>query len=404
MVKKAKGASQVRSVIPHVAIFISTTIKTQREILKGILRFVHLHVPWIIHIEEGREYEYQMCRLQAWGCTGVITCLSSLTPPVKRFLQRKTVPVLWVDPSSGPPCPGQVVGKVVCDNKPIAIAAADYFLRAGLRNFAFVGEINGLSWSQERGSIFARRVEAMGYTCHVYPELGPAERADAAVGQVRLGTWLKSLPKPVALFAAYDVRARQVLDACMQHGIIVPDDIAILGVDDDETLCVTSYPPLSSIPMNTEETGFAMGRLLDKAMREKNPHPAEPVTLIYTGNRVVERESTKAYGIQDPFIRRCLDLIELNLGMDFHIADIADCLGVSKRYLEARMLAVSGKTVIDQIKAVRVRHAQTLLRETDMDGGAIAAACGFYDASHFVNVFKSLCGMTPRSYRLHKQD
>jgi LacI family transcriptional regulator len=377
-------------------------MKTHRLLLSGILKFVHLHVPWLVHIEEGRYGEYRLRHLGEWGCTGIISCDPATATALAAFSRRtKTPMVVQTDDFKMPRSPF-IIGNIRCDNVALAEAAAAYYLRAGFRRFAYVGEINHMVWSRERGSVFARKVQEAGYECLVYPDLSDAERGDAAVGLRNLGRWLKSLPKPIALFAAYDVRARQALDICLQNGIAVPDEVAILGIDDDEAFCETSFPPLSSIPMNCEEAGVEAGRLLDKAMRE-GVCPETPAPIVYTGTNVIERESTRPCRVTDPLTRRCLDLIELNIGSDLRVGDLASCLGISKRSLETRILSATGKTVIDQINATRVRRAQALLAETDMSGDAIAGACGFCDAPYFANVFRRIVGITPRSYRRNRR-
>lgn len=386
--------------MPHVAIFLATAYKTHRLLLKGILRFVHLHTPWILHVEEGRYDEYRLRRLGKWGCTGIICCDPAPAARLAAFARRVSIPMIVETDVVNGHVPGGrfVIGQITCDDIPIGRAAADYFLRAGFKAFAFVSEVSGKDWSTARGRVYVQTLAEAGFPCSVYAPVSEAERGDAAIGQRKLAQWLKALPKPIALFAAYDVRARQVLDACLLEGIAVPEEVAILGVDDEEVYCETALPPISSIPRDCEEAGIEAARLLDEAMRT-HVFPRQTEIITYTGRQVIERRSTQPQRIGDASVRRCLELVALNLGFPLRVNDLALQLGVSRRTLEMRVKAATGRTLEETILQTRLQKARTLLRETDMTASEIAEACGFCDASYFGVAFKRAEGVSPRAYR-----
>ena len=226
-------------------------------------------------------------------------------------------------------------------------------------------------------------------------------RYEDAEDNRHLQEWLLTLPRPTAIFAAYDIRARQVLDACRAAGLAVPDDIAILGVDDDEVICETATPALSSIPLSMEDAGFRAAELLDRALATRR-RPRHGTDIIVSGTRVVVRRSTTRDAVADALVRRCRALMEANVGRPFNVADLVASLGVSRRTLETRFRAATGRSLNAEITDLRIRRAKTMLAKSSMSQAAIATACGFCDASHLNVIFRRHCGAPPSAFRENK--
>ena len=393
-----KKAHSLQTRLPRVLLIFPTSIQTCRWMLSGILRYVHQHGPWELHIIEDREGEQKLRQIQAWGGTGIIgyvhnqahadAVLASGVPavivdPLKAFLEHRH--------------PLSRLSRVACDSREIGRVGADYFLERRYTNFAFVGEINDIHWSRDRAEAFAERAAERGFVCHIYPALTVREKNDFVVEQKRLCAWLKALPKPVAVLAAWDVRGRQVLDACLKADISVPQEAAVLSVDNDEILCETTHPPMSSIQMGPEEACYQGAQVLDRLMRRSGPPRQQIIT--YGAVRVVTRRSTEAIRIPDPLVVKALEFIWLNVGAPLTVADVARHLSVSRRLLEMHARKALGRTVHDEILRVRLERTQSLLRDTRMTVNEIADACGFAGPSHLGRRFQAAFHLTPSAFR-----
>ena len=226
-----------------------------------------------------------------------------------------------------------------------------------------------------------------------------AARKNFNVEQRTLCAWLKALPKPVALFVANDVRGRQVLNSCLKVGVAVPQEAAVLGVDNDEMLCETSHPQMSSIQMNAEQAGFEAARLLDKMMHGSRRDSTKQSIVTYGFSRLVTRCSTEVIQVADPLIARSLEFIRINTSASLTVDALARHIGASRRLVERRFKSILGRTVYAEIMRVRLERVQMMLRETPMTIEAIADTCGFASASHLSMVYKKHFNMTISSYR-----
>jgi len=391
--------------MPQVALRLPTSIKTCREVLRGILQFVHLHGPWAVHIIEGRDGEQKLLRPEAWGYTGIIVDMSAGYH--SKRLVEVNVPTIITNPPDEilvPTHPFFRISRVRCDNRPIGKHAAEYFLDLKFSNFAFVGQVNDASWSEERKITFCESLAKSGFSCAVYPRLSQSARKDFSLEQALLCTWLRSLPKPVAILVANDVRARQVLDSCMKAGVTVPQEAAVLGVDNDEMLCETTHPQLSSIQMSTEHAGFEAARVLDEMMRGSRRGKSHQTIISYGFSHLVTRRSTETIQIPDALVARATEFIRINAGITVTVEDIVKHLGASRRSLETRFKAVMGRTVYAEIMRVRLERVQTLLRQSAMAVEEIADSCGFASASHLGTLFKLHFNTTPAAYRRQTRD
>lgn len=372
--------------IPRVAVLLGPYAE-HLKVLRGILRFTQLHAPWTMDVRMGRKGEPTTFDPAKWDFDGLIT--NRMPQDLETLALRHHTPVITVNdiwPQGVP------LAKIVCDNESIARKAAEYLVDSGFTDFAFVGERSKKEWSIERAAVFARELAARGFACREYPVCGRSD--DPA----HLGTWLAGLPKHTALFAAYDIRARQVLDACMEKGLDVPDDIAILSVDNDEILCETATPPLSSISMSTEESAYEAAELLNRVM-VSGKRPKGTSVISYGAHVLVARRSTARDLRRDELVRRCRELMEANSGRKYNVSDLVSHLKVSRRTLETHFRAATGRSLNDEIAAQRLSRAQKMLSHTHLTQAQIAAACGFTDASHMNVVFRRLAGALPSSFR-----
>ena len=208
--------------------------------------------------------------------------------------------------------------------------------------------------------------------------------------------WLKSLPKPIGLMTCVDDRSQHVFEACQLAGLRVPNDVAILGVDNDEVICNMVYPPLSSIALNLEKAGYEAAHLLDKMM---NNHKIDNRTLLVGSSRVVTRQSTDIIAVEDEIVIDAIRYIQQNVKKAIQVHELADAVAVSRRSLERRFRVALGCSILEEIRRVRVDHISRLLVETDRSILRIARTFGFTGVDHISRYFRKEKGIGPRAYR-----
>lgn len=384
---------------PRVLLVIPTANIIHRQILNGILRYAHQHGPWEFHMITGLFEEQGIRRTKEWGCTGAIAFTE--TKAHVRAVLAADVPVVFINPPAvlmGAKSPLSHHCCVIRDHVAIGRSGADYFLDRQYTSFAYVGDVRNMPWSFDRARGFVERVFEQGFPCEVYPELSNKERDDFGLESQRLRAWLKKLPKPVAIMAARDQRARQVLDACMDQGLSVPHEIAVLGVGNDEILCETTSPSLSSIELDGENTGYDCAKLLDERMCDADA-ARRPCLLSLSQARVFTRRSTDTSCVSDPLMAKAMTFIQERLGAQITVADVARHLNISRRLLEMKARKSIGRTVCDEIQRLRLNRARSLLRNTKMTVSEIAAECGFYDPSHLGLWFRKRFRLSPSAFR-----
>ena len=383
---------------PRVVVILETCVQPDREKLDGIFKYVRFYGPWHLHIIQNRVGEQRLAHFETWHANGVIVGQSMLD--MEGTLSRTRLPLVLIDPlqcNQQPASPFFRCPSVQNDSVSVGIAAADYFLKNDFKRFAYVGEVLDRLWSQGRGQGFADRLRCAGFACQVYVPPTDAELSDWAVEQARLARWLVELPKPVALFAAMDIRARQVLDTCLMSGIKVPEEVAILGVDNDEQLCLGSFPTLSSIGCDMVQCGFMAAQLLDEQMRGKRKRRT---VLSYGVKKIVERQSTHAtQPVQDQLVARALEFIRLNACEGIGVADVVAYLKVSRRLAELRFRKMCGRSLLDEIQAVRLERVRRLVAETDFSIREITDRSGYQTEDHLRRMFKRHFGKTMRECR-----
>lgn len=385
---------------PQVAVLLPTSVKVCRDMRRGILQYVQRHGPWGLHILEGRQGEQKLIRMKEWGCTGIIGRL--YTPELVQVALSADVPLIIMDPAAELPRPGQPLAKhsvVRSDTAAVGLLAARYFLERKFVHYAYVGEVHGLAWSVTRGKAFADTIRQAGFDCLTYGDLSKAEQEDAGLERDRLCAWLSALPKPIAILAAMDNRGRQVMDACARADIAVPADAAILSVDNDEDLCETTTPPMSSILLDAERASYEAAHHLDELMRRAT---RKRRIITYGPAHVVSRRSTESTQIADIIVVQALEFIALNACSGIGVPDVVRHIRASRRLAEIRFRKELGHTILDEIQHIRLGRVCTLLRETNQPIGEIIRACGFDSESHVSTLFRRRFGCTMRDFRKNR--
>jgi len=268
-------------------------------------------------------------------------------------------------------------------------------MASGLQRFAYSG-FAGLEFSECREVAFAATLQEAGHHPQVYSPPPPLPGRPWNAEQPDLAAWLQSLPKPVGIMACNDDRARMLAEMCRLIEIRVPEEVAILGVDNDPEICNSANPPLSSISLATERGGHEAAALLDLLMQGGKPPSG---TLLMRPVEVVARRSTDMLAVTDPVVARALRFIRENANRDIRVADLPVASGVSRRALQNRFRQYLSRTPLEEIHRCRVQRIARLLVETDLTVREIAAASGFDLDAHVSRFFSRQTGDTPLEYR-----
>jgi LacI family transcriptional regulator len=214
--------------------------------------------------------------------------------------------------------------------------------------------------------------------------------------QQHIAAWLQRLPKPVAVMCCHDDRGQQVLDACLRAALAVPDEVAILGVDNDEFLCNLSTPQLSSIDVDAARIGYEAAALLARLMRGQRP-PRRP--LLFPPRGLVLRQSTDVTAVSDPHVMQAARLIRDHACAPIGIEELLARVPVSRSALFRRFKAHLGRSPEEEMTRVRMERAKDLLRNSTLSVAAVAERTGYSEAKHFIAIFRQECGITPLRYR-----
>lgn len=300
----------------------------------------------------------------------------------------------WADPRD-PGCAKALWIATKCDHRKVAEAAADELLATGRRCFAFVPMLRRHPWTGRRSDAFMARIRAAGADARLYR---PHTTWGWAEERVLLAKWLAALPRPFGVFAGNDLLAKFTLDACHSAGLNAPEDAAIIGADDDETLCLTATPTLSSVRIDFEGAGRRTAEALDTLIGR--PRPAR-TKIIHFGILGVARRGSTRQDVpgEDPRVMAGLDFIALHYADPFiGVRDVAMAMGTGRRQAE-RLFAATGKSIHTHIEEARLAKARDLLRSSTTPIGDVANLSGFTSETYFSRLFHRRTGLAPLAFR-----
>jgi len=376
--------------IPRVLVMLQpASPKVRGEKLQGILKYARLHGPWDVQVMEDRTFTSELGAFKNWRPDGIITRSSPEALDALVSRSRK-IPAVFID--SDPQTTRRRM-LVHHDLQKDGEAVADFYLMQGLVHFAFAGSVQPAYWSSARADAFIDRLKQNGHACAVY---APQNAKDWGLEQRHMRDWLKALPKPCGLFVAFDLRAKSVLDTCLAARIRVPEEIAVVSVDNDETLCENTLPTLSSVQPDFEGGGYQAAELLDQMMRGKK---RKTISLAYGVKRIVHRQSSQFIPMTNRLAAAAVEFIRLNACEGITVPDVARHLHVSRRFAEIRFKAALGHSILDEIQTRRLEKLCALLRETTLPIGEIGERCGYDTEAYLKRLFKKTFSMTMREYR-----
>jgi LacI family transcriptional regulator len=409
-----------------VALLIETSNAYGRGLLQGVVHYIREHQPWSFYLMEQGRGDDPPAWLENWRGDGIIARIE--TPKIASAVLKARVPT--VDVSAA-----RLVPKlpwVETDDAQIAQLAVEHLVERGFKHFGFCGD-ERFNWSVWREKHFCEHVRRFaGLSAPAYsarrpdrsaisqrlrraavsrkdgtvsslrtPEIFCYRSADTRLGDIAaqatdLRRWLKALPKPIGILASYDIRGLQILDACRGAGLAVPDEVAVIGVDNDELMCELAAPPLSSVMPNTHRTGYEAAALLDRMMAGKR---VAPVAHLIAPLGVVSRQSTDVLAIDDRDIARAVQFIREHACSGINVGDVLRAVPLSRRVLEQRFQKLLGHTPREEILHVRLNRVKQLLIETDLSLYLIAERAGFEHVEYLSVVFKRETGRTPSAFR-----
>jgi len=361
-----------------------------RRLLEGILQYIHGGADWQITANPFFIHHWPGILKE---CDGAIVQIYE--KPLAKIVNALRIPAVSVVNSAFTPD----LPAVINDDLAIGKTAAEYLLGLNCRSFGFVGFYYPRAWSHERGTAFVERLAGAGHSCSLLAPFGncraPSFRYSWSPADLK--SWLKSLPPRTGIFAATDFVGVMVIDACRELGLAVPEDMGVIGVDNNVILCEMASVPLTSISTNARRLGYEASKMLDLMMRGKNPRQYR---IKLPPLDIVVRRSTEFFAIDDPVLAKAMQFISLNCQKQINVPDVVRAAPLlCRRNLERRFREKLACSIHDAIIRARINKSKRLLAETHLDMETVAEHAGFSDAKKLSEHFHRATGFTPGAYR-----
>ena len=378
--------------LPRILLLIDKGTGYGRGLLKGIAEYSLLHGPWSFYWDEPfycSSKQNLMRILKEWKPDGIIVRIeenldkiaAAGIPLVYAADQKLDIPLN--SPSAIYNCDWQATSQM----------AAEHLIGQGFKRFAYCG-YSELYWSRQRGESFRTFLQGKGFDAFIYENnIDKTKSWNKELPQ--LANWLRQLPKPIGLMACNDDRAQQIVEACKFAGILIPDEVAIVGVDNDELICTLSVPQLSSVNLNPVKMGYEISELLNELMKTGSSDRV----VVDKPTHVHIRQSTDVLVIDDAEVAMAMRYIrESNRNM-IQLQDVVEQTGLSKRGLELRFKKVLGSSILDEIKRCKINEVCKLLLTTNWSVTKIAMYMGFSGSDHIARYFSQIKGISPVEFR-----
>jgi LacI family transcriptional regulator len=369
-----------------VALFVETSINYGRGVLRGVARYLRLCGPWSIFLEQHEIGAKLPDWIDRWDGDGIITRYDH-----PQILETKLPTVVMFDRTDewlGLP-------RVLNDNLAVGRMAARHLLERRFESFGYYG-VSDEYWSILRWRGVQEVVrDGGGESCFYRPEPGGLTQ-DWESQQNALAEWIGSLPRPLGLIACNDIHGLRALDACRRAQLAVPEEVAVIGADNDAELCDLSDPPLTSIEFNRERAGYEAAALLDCLMMGDAPSRS---AILIPPRGVITRQSTDILAISDRYVAQAVHVIRRRACSGINVQSVLEELPLSRRCLEERFRRILGRSPGAEIQRVRIEQAKTLLAETDLTVEDISRRTGFSKPAYFSTAFRNETGSAPSMYR-----
>ena len=379
----------------QIGLLVDASRAYGRGICRGVATFAETREDWLILAHERPELD----ELPGWLKKARLDGLIAYIPNRRMHEKIAALDIPVVDVHGR--CRNPRIPVIESDDAAIVRLAFAFFRQSGFQHLAYCG-YPGIFFSDQREEAVRLEAQALG-DVHLYApskhkrvgaDLYQFEKGGAA-HEPDLARWLKALPKPVALLACNDIRGQQVINACREVGIRVPEEAAVLGVDNDELLCRLCRPTLSSIEPDVEQIGVLAARLIADLIDGKPVAPRHRVPP----RQVVQRQSTDTVVADHPAVVQAARLIRDRGYREASVEQICEKMGLSRSTLDRLFQAHLGRSIAGEIARIRLQRSQNLLRHSEQTVAEIAQACGFPSATYFCRFFKRETAQTPNAYR-----
>jgi LacI family transcriptional regulator len=375
----------------RIILLLETSRAFGRQLIIGIARYSSLNGPWSFY-KEPTDLKSSIPHLTSWKPDGIIMRDSLIT---KELLKLKIPTILAIHDSKYP----KDLPVIKTDSFSIAKMASEHLLEKGLKNLAYCG-FDNYDWSNGRKLFFCRFNNEAGYITHIYLPPKRIKKNDWQNELQHVSAWIKTLPKPVGIFACNDDRGQHILEVCKINGLKLPDDVAVIGVDNDPMICDLGDPPLTSIALNVESAGYEAAKLMDNLINNKKIVGKQ---ILVSPSHIVQRQSTDILAVNDSEVAAAIRYIKTNAKNKILIKDVLKATSISRRTLENRFRKIIHKSIYNEIHHVRVEQISKLLIETDMPISQISSLFNFTDIEHISRYFKKEKGIGLREFRkLHQ--
>ena len=373
--------------IPKIVLLLETSRSFGRQILSGVVKYSRFQGPWAFY-KEPRDLESALPHLKNWKPDGIIM---RNTKSAMKLLDFKIPTILVLhDKEEGSGLP-----TVITNDESIGKTAAEHLVSRGFKNFGYCG-FDSLPWSVRRCEFFSKYLNERGFSPAVFRQSNCSVNREWEKEQLYMAKWLKELPKPAGIMACNDDRGQHVLEACKIAKMNVPDEVSVIGVDNDSLICDLCDPPLSSIALNAESAGYSAAELLDKLMRRER---TKKQNIIVTPTHVVCRQSTDILAVDDPEVVKAIRFIRQNAKSKILVSDVVEKTNLSRRSLEVRFKKIIHRSIKEEMRKLRTDLIEQMLIETNLTIAEITASYDFTDQEHISRYFKKEKSVGLREFR-----
>ena len=374
-----------------IVLLIESSREFGRQLIIGIARYSRINGEWSFYKEQ-TGLKTSIPRLTSWKPHGIIMRNSM----IKRELLKLKIPIILALHDSSRP---KNMPIIKTDSLSIAKFASEHLIGKGLKNFAFCG-FDNYEWSNERKIHFEKFINEAGYSAFKYRSPKNNINSEWRKEQLHVIDWIKTLPKPIGIMACNDDRGQHILEVCKLIGIKVPEEVAVIGVDNDPMICELGDPPLTSIALNVESAGYETARLLDELINGSKMC-GQQITVSPT--HIVQRQSTDILSVNDEDVATAIRFIRENAKNKILVNDIVKITKLGRRALEQRFKKSIHRSIYDEIRRVRVEWISKMLIESDLTISEITSLLNFTDLEHISRYFKKEKGIGLSKFRrLHQ--
>lgn len=379
----------------RVVVSLDVRHRASQNVIAGILRFAAAHQEWDLQMRGNHPSNDGFAVEEDWLPDGLIIDDGWRSREGGRLISSPSLKgIIFV--STAPPDSCRIPHKILTtDDRALAITAAQLFRGHGMRNFGYVGSGRNESWSNARERFFGEALSKAGFGLNVYSQPQHAQPKWKSEFNA-LAAWIAALSKPCGIWVAHDQRAKHVLDVCRLTKIKVPEQIQVLGVDDETYICDQTFPPLSSIAPDFERGGYAAAEALHSMM---NGIAAKTGKLNIPLKSVIQRLSTTDISGAGMRVAHACEIIRKNACRKLSVRMVVRQVGGSERLLEKNFKSVLGHSIIREIQNRKLDMVRQMLTKTASPLGAIATECGFNSENYLKNLFKRRFGMTMSEFR-----